>query len=265
MFKYNRLTELKLLFEKYITISTIAEKFDALEVSETINSCINYMDDRNFDIIGVKENGCIIGYWMRRERTDGVLGDDVLEFVDDEIMPSTCPLPEALHYLAEKPRLFVKESGTVVGIITRADLHKPAVRIWLYGLISVLEIHMFELIREEYSGNDWGKKLSCRRRKHILKIHSSRKKMNEDIDLLYCTEFCDKRTIIEKSNLFKVTGIESKKVFSKEFKRIGDIRDWVAHSCKIEKSGCERVSELSEKIESIINNIEQFLCYKNSY
>jgi len=53
---------LKLLFEQYIPVSVIAEDFTSFDINEEVNCCIDYMLTNNFDVIGVKENGHIIGY-----------------------------------------------------------------------------------------------------------------------------------------------------------------------------------------------------------
>jgi len=169
-----------------------------------------------------------------------------------------------LHHLAKKPHLFVKASDEIVGIITRADLHKPAFRIWLFGLISVLEIHMFELIHRTYPENGWKDKLPETRKGKLKEVYETRKISNEEIDWLSCCEFCDKRTIIEKNHVaLEATGFKSTRDFSKNLKDIESLRNEIAHSCKVSKARWETVSELCKIIESLIANIEKFLSREN--
>ena len=267
MLKFNKLSELKNIFEQHITISIIAEDFVAFDAQEDVAKCYAFSEAHNFDVIGVKENEHIIGYARLSEQDTGVLGEHKLEFQEDEVVPSSDPLPEAVNLLAKQQHVFVREqeSGKIVGIITRADLYKHAFRIWLYGLISVLEIHMLELIRLSYSEESWMHKLSRCRKKNVWKTHDKRRRRNEDISLLYCTEFCDKRTIIQKSAAaLKATGFESKGRFDKCLKDIEELRNEIAHSCKVSKKRWENVSELCKQAESIINNIEQFFTTHNS-
>jgi len=266
MLKFNKLSELKEIFEQHITISIIAEDFVAFDAQEDVDKCFAYSEEHKFDIVGVKENGRIIGYSRLSKQDTGVLGEHRIEFSEDEVVTSDAPLHEAVNILAKQPYIFVREqqSGDIFGIITRADLYKHAFRIWLYGLISVLEIHMFELIRLSYPGESWTHKLSWHRRRKVRKIHNKRKKRNEDIELLYCTEFCDKKILIHKSKVaLKATGFGSKSKFAKSLKNIEELRNEVAHSCKVSKKRWEDVSELCKQAESIINNVEKFLTNKN--
>jgi len=264
MFKFNKLSNLKELFERYITISVITEDFIAFDAKQDAKKCFAYMVEKHFDVIGVRESGHIIGYAKLSKEAKGLLYEHKASFKEDEILLENTPLTEVVYHLAKTPYIFVKISDEVAGIVTQADLHKPAVRIWLYGLISILEIHMFELIRRTYPKNDWIDKLCKERKEKLSEIYEARKKSNEEIDLLYCTEFCDKRTIIEKSEFaLKATGFTSAKDFSKNLKQIEVLRNEIAHSCKVSKAQWETVSELCKKIESLIDNIENFLSSGN--
>jgi chloramphenicol O-acetyltransferase len=122
---------------------------------------------------------------------------------------------------------------------------------------------MLELIGRLYSGNEWLDKLGDERQKKVLQEHKDLRQRNEEIDLLYCTQFCDKRTIIKKSDeALKAIGFKSAKDFSKNLKDIEELRNEIAHSCKVSKARWETVSELCKKIESLIDNIENFLSSK---
>ncbi len=267
MLKFNKLNRLREIFEQLITISIIAEDFVAFDTQEDVDKCLAYCEENNFDVIGVSENGCVIGYAQLSKQDTGLLGEHKIVFQEDEVVTSNAPLPEALHQLSKKTHVFVKEEETsqIVGIITRADLYKPIFRMWLYGLVSVLEIHMFELIRRLYPGDEWQDNLKEDRKANIVKTYDYRRQHNEEIDLLYCTEFCDKRTIIEKSELvLKATGCKSKAEFSKTLKDIETIRNEIAHSCKVSKQRWTVISELCMQAEFIISNIELFLKMYNT-
>jgi hypothetical protein len=264
MFKFNKLSNLKKLFERHITISAITENFIAFDAKQDAEKCFAYMEENHFDVIGVRQNGHIIGYARLSKKDKGLLYEHKASFKRDEILIENTPLTEAVHHLAKTPYIFVKTSNGVVGIVTRADLYKPAIRIWLYGLISILEIHMLELIRKTFPDGEWKTCLSGKRQRKMLNTYEDRRTHNEEIEKIYCTEFCDKRTIIEKSEVaFKATGFKSKAEFSENLKEIEMMRNEIAHSCKVSKTQWKIVSKLCKKIESLIDNIENFLSSGN--
>ena len=62
--------------------------------------------------------------------------------------------------LADSPRLFVRVLGAVGGIITMSDLQKPPVRMWLFGMITLMEMRMTRLIELQCQGGTWKQYLS---------------------------------------------------------------------------------------------------------
>ena len=48
----------------------------------------------------------------------------------------------------DKEFIYVLKGGSIEGIVTRADINKPIVRIYLFGLISLCELHLNYWINE---------------------------------------------------------------------------------------------------------------------
>ena len=57
--------------------------------------------------------------------------------------------------LRSKDRVFVLVGPEVKGIITLADLNKPLVRVYLFGLVSLLEMHLRFWVSTSYGQDDW--------------------------------------------------------------------------------------------------------------
>src|SRR5439155_19678934 len=129
------------------------------------------------------------------------------------------------------PRVFVQVDGDVRGIIARGDLQKAPVRMLIFGLITLLEMHLLRLIRAQYPNRSWTNCLNSDRLQAAKDLFAMRKARNEAIDLADCLQFCDKRTLILRSEeLLRGLGALSKKDADKLFKSIEKLRDKVAHS-----------------------------------
>src|SRR5690606_29044313 len=117
------------------------------------------------------------------------------------------------------------------GIITRADLNKPPVRVYLFGLISLLEMHMAHWIRVEYGNESWRDRLTAARLESAVMLQEERKKRNEEIDLVECLQFCDKRDlVIAHDDLRRRLGLGAKSEGRRLLKRAERLRDLLAHS-----------------------------------
>ena len=75
---------------------------------------------------------------------------------------STC-LPTLVRLLNERPRVFVTSLGRVGGIATRSDLRKPPVRMWLFGMITIVEMGLTRLIETRFPEEGWKDLLSASR------------------------------------------------------------------------------------------------------
>jgi hypothetical protein len=101
----------------------------------------------------------------------------------------------------EKPpyyRLVVK--GTKIdGIVTRSDILKLPVRLYIFALITNLELLMMEIIQNQFDvDEEWMGLISQGRRDKIEQALENFKKNNLDPSRIELSEFCDKYTIIEK-------------------------------------------------------------------
>ncbi len=119
----------------------------------------------------------------------------------------------------------------VEGIVTQADLNKPPVRIYLFGLISLIEMHLSFWIRNKYREDSWQNGISEGRIKKANDLLKLRKEKNQEIDLFECLQFCDKSTLLLKnSDLRNMFNIESRSKGEKVLNRVERLRDSLAHS-----------------------------------
>jgi hypothetical protein len=79
--------------------------------------------------------------------------EHVLPLNAEVLVSNATPLRDLLTSLCDREGIFVLVGSAVSGIVTRADLNKPAARIYMFGLISLLEMHLKIWIRHEYPGD----------------------------------------------------------------------------------------------------------------
>jgi hypothetical protein len=102
--------------------------------------------------------------------------------------------------------------NSVDGIVTRADLQKPPVRLILFGLITLFEMHLTYLVRHFYPDEGYLSKLSKPRIRAAQELMSERKERNEDLDFIDCLQFGDKTNLVlSKDEIAQLLGIEPRK------------------------------------------------------
>ena len=65
----------------------------------------------------------------------------------EQVISDSTPLANLLTVLQASDFLYVNHGAKIVGIITKADLNKPPVRIYVFGMLSLFEMHLNSWIR----------------------------------------------------------------------------------------------------------------------
>ena len=248
---------LRNLFERGIAVRDIAEPLASFDNVAQIESVVNFMNSKRFDIIGVRDKGHVTGYAKREDLKCGLLGDFELAFQAEDILQDHDSLFMALGHLQQKQWAIVRSFDHTGGIVTRGDLQKHPVRMWLFGIISILEMQLTHQIGREFVEAEWLKLINNERQEKAKLIFDARQRDKVDISLLECIQICDKSTIIQKSDNLRATmGLNSRKETRELFVFVQKLRDSLAHSNQLASeawpnyvSCAERIGQLLEKLE----------------
>ena len=157
-------SRLRRLFLEGFTAMDIAEplaSFDAETETETVR---NFMHEKNFDLVGVRVNGLVSGYVRIEELGEGRCQDYLRIFTpEDDLVPDTASLTDVVKSLSINKQCFVTILDKVGAIVTLNDLEKPPMRMFLFGVITLGEMLMTEIIRHRYPDSSWQDFLSEKR------------------------------------------------------------------------------------------------------
>lgn len=246
------------LFEQTITVRFIAEPLRSFDVNSEASKIKSFMEQRDYDVIGIRRNGLMIGYIAKEELLDGAVIADIRHFDPTELVNDTTNLVEVFRMLRTRPQVYVIYLNEVCGIVTKGDLQKAPVRMWLFGLVSFLEMQLLRVIRGCYPNESWSVYLKDSRLEKARKRFDERKAKNEQIDLADCLQFCDKRDILKSSDKIKtLAGIESPGQVEDFLKKAEDLRNNLAHAQDIISGLWPEVAETIEWIKSLLENMEK--------
>jgi hypothetical protein len=252
------LSDLRRLFARTITLRDIAEPLVSFDHGQSAEEVCAFLCKREFDVVGVREHGVVIGYVIREELKDGIVGAYYHSFGIGEVLSDSEPLLAAFSALREHRHAFINVLGHVGGIITRDDLQKAPVRLWLFGLVSLLEMQMLRLVRERYPGDLWISLLTEPRVAMARSIFDKRRERNEANDLSDCLQIVDKAKILLKDDaLFKLTGFSSRQAAETLFNKLGTLRDALAHANDILNGQWPELMDLVTSLETTLERFEK--------
>lgn len=252
------LRDLRQIFERSLTVRHVAEPFLTFDGPRSAPEIRSFMKGWDFDVVGVRDNGLVVGYVKRSELTNGTLDDHRLRFEPELQVDESTPILAALRLLRNAPRVFVVVMDHVLGIITKGDLQKAPVRMYLFGALSLLEMQLLRLIRTTFINGAWKPLLSRNRIGKANVLFKDRRHRNEAIDLADCLQFSDKATIIAKSEkLRKKLGFNSCRDAQIRLDRLKGLRDALAHSQDIVTGSWPGLLDLLEDTELILERAEK--------
>jgi hypothetical protein len=133
-------------------------------------------------------------------------------------------------------------------------------RNYLFGLISLLEMHLTFWISQFYPHDSWKQELKTDRLDAAAKVLSERRKRNEETSLFDCIQFCDKRDlIVAKDELRTRLGLPSKRGTTKLLESAENIRNALAHSQPDLAGGTswKDLIKLTNDIESLVHRSDE--------
>ena len=260
--KGTRLAELRSLIGSGITAHAVLEPLQSCPAEASASEMAGILRQRGFDVAGVQaqQGGPVIGFVTTESLANGVVKDYVKPITADQLISDAAPLPTLLSVLKARPHTFVLIGDGVRGITTRADLNKPPVRVYLFGLLSLLEMHLGFWIRAVYVEDSWQKRVTGKRLAAATRLQADRRKRNQDVSLVDCLQFCDRRDlVIGREDLRERLCLGSKTQAGALLKRAEDLRDLLAHSQHdlVEGSSWEEVIALVESVEAVIHRSDE--------
>jgi len=262
--------QMKQFKSSYQDLRALYDNISVKHVLESLKSC--HADDESavirkrmeepdldFDVMGIKENGEVYGYVERSTLAGGPCAKYGRTFHPRELVAESASLTDVFSVLRDAPRVFVLKGTKVMGIVTRGDLQKAPVRMWVFGLITLIEMNLLFIVRSRYPNGSWKDHISEARLRKANDLFDERKKRNEAIDLADCLQICDKADLALKiSDIKQKIKDGLKKNPHPILDSVEDLRDILAHAqdLVIGSTWTDRI-DLIENLEKLLNALEQ--------
>jgi hypothetical protein len=248
---------LREVFENTVTVRYIASSLASFDAERTARKIQLWLQKRDFDEVGIRENGIVTGYAHRDNLQKGRLGYHCVKFEDNDIVSADLPMLEALQIVRERRRVFVKILGEINGIVTSSDVVKPPIRLWLFGLLTIFEMQVTRLIKRRYPNESWVPLLQPKAIQNARNIQKSRQSYGTDVDLAECLLLTDKQAILLQSQELRAAlGLFHSETVQDTLKDVGNLRNHLAHAHDI-SAHWPKFLETASTIEQAIKDAEE--------
>jgi hypothetical protein len=249
---------LRRVFTAGFKAADISEPLVSLDAMTPAAEAQRLMQSRDFDVLGVRRDGLIAGYVECQCPGAGACGEYVRPLEDAVVISDDAPLADVILGLARSPRLFVRMLGAVGGIVTLSDLQKPPVRMWLFGMITLVEMRMGRLVEQLCADETWRSFVSEGRLQKAEALLEERRRRNQNLRLIDCLQFSDKAQIIARQEeIRRLTRFSSRRQVEEACKALESLRNNLAHSQDILATDWQTVSLLATDVDGVIFGTEQ--------
>lgn len=255
---FHQVDSLLRVFSGGFSAAQIAEPLRSFEASSATEEIVDLMQQRGLGVVGLRHEGLVTGFLEIPAEPHGTCFDHLRDFEEAKVLPDSAPLDEVIQALDKEPRVFVRGFWQIAGVITRYELQKAPVRMWLFGMLTLIEMRMTGQIEEFYPGESWSEYLSPARMEGARKLLAERRRRNQELSLVDCLQFSDKAQIFARSKeLRSTTQFTSRKQLEKVAKILQRLRNNLAHSQDIIATDWEAIVDLSASMIQILNPPER--------
>jgi hypothetical protein len=247
---------MKRLFTEGFMAIDIAEPLASFDTDKCAVDTLQFMNKNDIEVVGVRREGVVAGYVQQQDLIDGKCGEHMHCFDKEIVLAETSFYPEVIDCLSRSKYCFISVLGSVGAVITRNDIQKPSVRMWLFGMITIVEIFIARTIEIKYPQSAWRRELSPERLKKAEDLQNERKRRDQHVTLLDCLQLGDKAKILMKDpEMREDMGFESKRTADKALKDFESLRNNLAHAQDIITYNWDSIVIISRRLNKIMTRI----------
>lgn len=244
---------LRRLFQEGFGALDVAEPLTWFDADRSADDVRAALDRRGEDVAGILDDGALLGYVRLADLGDGNVRGDVQPFPERRILPDTAPLSAVIRAVHQADYCFVRMLGQPSAVVGRKDLEKAPMRMWLFGMITLLETALTEAVEFFFPDGAWNGHLPAGRLEKAKALRAERERRHQEADLLNCLQMADKVLVLLKdATVRQRMGVVSRRETEASFKQIQSLRNNLAHGQPFVTHDWAAIVSLTESLDAIL-------------
>jgi hypothetical protein len=133
-------------------------------------------------------------------------------------------------------------------------------RMWLFGLITVMELRVTGVIRERYPDGSWQQFMTESRLQKARDLQAERARRKDPRDLLDCVQLSDKGGIIARNEeLRRRSRFDSRRGVEQFVSNLESLRNHLAHSQEI-SGNWDVILDLARNVRRVVTGPDEDTC-----
>ena len=246
--------KLQRLFGEMFCARDIAESLPSYDWDISERDMLHRLETNNIPVIGLRKSGFVYGYVLLDESNTK---PTCLKrrFMDAQLVDIDTPLLSVIAVLVHHQFCFVASMGQVAGVISRNDIQKPVVRMWLFGLITLTEQYIADQIKQTWPNEEWVKFAGPARLTKAKALKEERERRGQQCDLLDCVQLSDKALILlEDPTHLEQFGFSSRREAKTVVKEVESLRNNLAHGQDIVSYDWPQIIRMTSRVNETLSS-----------
>jgi hypothetical protein len=240
------------VFERAFRARDVAQPLISFESSRSPDEVVVEMKLAGVEVAGLWKDGCLRGFVETQSLGGETCEACGREFASSQVVSGRSSLTDVVEVLTRHDWCFVSVLGTIVGVISRLDMQKPAMRMWLFGIITVAELEFTEMVRQRWPDESWKGSLSAQRLEKARQLQAERERRRDTSQLLECLQLSDKIEILmSEPAALALLGIPTASAAKRAGKSIESLRNKVAHAQGFVEQDWAQIVRLARRVQHV--------------
>lgn len=232
------------------SVQDIARPLLSFDTERAPEDLARALRDAGSDVAGLRRDGVVCGY-LRRDADEAAA--TLCDFGPRQVLEGSASLSEAVEVLTRHEYGFVRSVGQVVGVVTRADLQSPIGRMWLFGMVTLIEMYAVQRIRARWPQGGWEAALTPARLGKARDLLAERARHGQQGELLDCLQFADKLDVlIGNAEELGVLGFPTRGAAQRVARDLQSLRNNLAHAQDVVEHDWPPIVRLTRRIEEAL-------------
>ena len=243
------------MFTELFSAKDIADPLLSFDGDKTSAEVFKALSAYNQSVASIRIHGAVRGFLQHTDVNENyheACAESIRRFTVDQVIDGDAPISDVIHILTRHTYCFVQILGDIVGVIDRSGINKPIARMWLFGVITLVETRLLELIQQHFPDDSWHHEVSEARLQKAREIQQERERRGQHCMLVECLQLSDKLQImLSHQPTFDATDFRSKKSGKLVAKEIEQLRNHLAHAQDIASHNWAQIVRFTQRIDEL--------------
>ena len=173
-------------------------------------------------------------------------------FMRDQVIEGDASLADVVLVLTRHDYCFVRVLDDIAGVISRGEMQKPVVRMWLFGFITTIEMTLRERTMLRWPDGSWTEKITPSRLEKAQSLRDERQRRGQECELLDCMQLSDVAQILLAVPEERVAfGFDSTAAAKRVVKEMESLRNNLAHAQDIVTHDWAQIARMARNLENL--------------